>query len=224
MGISALRTPSAFLSAKASMLFSAALVILCIAPVRAQLFGTMPGSVASPNEVPDAVSDQAIEFVQLIARYLLLEDNWHLKRLAFPCEEELQNIKKHLPYCVEVVSERANTTSGVLVEFQECATSCAAVFASAAALSSDEMTLSGETCRFTSYIPAQISALAQSLDAYCTSALPHVIDIAAAPNAESMKAESAEYLDLYLPTWTVRLLMLPIGAIIDGYWRAAELL
>ena len=202
------------------MLFSASLLLLCIAPARVMALAS-PMPSPTPDEVIDAISDKAIEFAELMAAHLKnnLGDGG-LRDLAFPCEEELHNIKRHFPDCVGIWAERANTTnitSGWALSSAECTPSCQSVFASVAALSSEQ-------CLTSTHMPAGITTLAQSLDAYCTSALPHVIDIAAAPNAESMKAESAEYLDLYLPTWTVRLLMLPIGAIIDGYWRAAELL
>merc|ERR1712060_235591 len=200
------------------MLFSASLLLLCIAPARVMTLAS-PMASPTPDEMIDAISDKAIEFAELMAAHLTSNlGDGNLRDLAFPCEKELNNIKRYFPDCAGVWAERANTTnitSGWALSTAECTPSCHAVFASVAALSNEQ-------CLTSTSMPAGITTLAQSLDAYCMSALPHVIDIASAPDAETMKAETAEYLDAYLPTWGVRLLMLPIGGIINAYWRVSS--
>merc|ERR1712203_1257371 len=65
----------------------------------------------------------------------------NLRDLAFPCEKELNNIKRYFPDCAGVWAERANTTnitSGWALSTAECTPSCHAVFASVAALSSEQ--------------------------------------------------------------------------------------
>merc|ERR1712050_240574 len=94
-----------------------------------------------------------------------------LRGLAFPCEEELHNIKRHFPDCVGIWAERANTTnitSGWALSSAECTPSCQSVFASVAALSSEQ-------CLTSTHMPAGIrrsrSRLTRTACLHCPTSL-----------------------------------------------------
>merc|ERR1712060_617825 len=71
------------------MLFSASLLLLCIAPARVMTLAS-PMASPTPDEMIDAISDKAIEFAELMAAHLTSNlGDGNLRDLAFPCEKEL---------------------------------------------------------------------------------------------------------------------------------------
>jgi len=153
-------------------------------------------------QLPAAVTSVA-EFAQQVKEHVVDNLEGELKPIAFPCIDSLKQIKSHLPSCLE---EASGSGSRQL----QCTDNCVVVFASVASLANPDCVAA---------LPSNLAKVGKSLDSYCKSPLPEVADIIRSPDAATMKSETLDFLNNYVPSPVASLLMQPLGAFIDGLDR-----